>query len=255
MVFLRGNLALRDHSENGEEVHLFEQVSGGLRYDGEMVCAGYYERDDVPDRNGDLRRAIVFELVAPDDGARDLRATSERPVRARLALDDAARRAPRPRLTNGRASAERERGKASHLRAQRGPARVRPTTRRRPMRGMRHAGTVPHDSRAPLPRAASHEAPLRRRARRLPPRHRAMPDVPPPRPPRAPTATTTTTSSGSSSSRSRRRLSTRSAARTVNRAAASTRSLSASSRRRSRVSTGRPRRRTARAPRPCSRRA
>ena len=67
MEFVRGNLALRDHSENGEEVHLFEQVAGGLRYDGEMVCAGYYEREDVPDRNGDRRRAIVFELVALDE--------------------------------------------------------------------------------------------------------------------------------------------------------------------------------------------
>ena len=56
MSFVRGNLALRDHSMNGEDVHLFEQVPGGLRYDGQMVCAGYYERDDVPDRNRDLRR-------------------------------------------------------------------------------------------------------------------------------------------------------------------------------------------------------
>ena len=64
---VRGNLALREDAENGEDVHVFEQVREGLRYDGQMVCAGYYERDDVPDRNGDLRRAIVFELVALDD--------------------------------------------------------------------------------------------------------------------------------------------------------------------------------------------
>jgi len=32
-----------------------------------MVCAGYYERDDVADRTGALRRAIVFELVAVED--------------------------------------------------------------------------------------------------------------------------------------------------------------------------------------------
>jgi len=77
MEFVRGNLALRDHSENGEEVHLFEQVAGGLRYDGEMVCAGYYERDDVPDRNGNLRRAIVFELVALDEEPATARASAE----------------------------------------------------------------------------------------------------------------------------------------------------------------------------------
>lgn len=49
MEWVRGNLAIRDHAENGEDVHLFEQVSDGLRYEGQMVCAGYYERDDVPE--------------------------------------------------------------------------------------------------------------------------------------------------------------------------------------------------------------
>lgn len=41
-----------------------------------MVCAGYYERDDVPDRNGDLRRAIVFELVALNGGRPLIRAAA-----------------------------------------------------------------------------------------------------------------------------------------------------------------------------------
>jgi 5-methylcytosine-specific restriction protein A len=67
MEFVRGNRALRDHAEAGEDVHVFEHGAGGLRYTGQFVCAGYDERDDVPDRNGDLRRAIVFELVALDD--------------------------------------------------------------------------------------------------------------------------------------------------------------------------------------------
>ena len=67
MEFVRGNVALRDHTEAGEDVHLFEQVAGGLRYVGQFVCAGYDERENVPDRNGDARRAIVFELVALDD--------------------------------------------------------------------------------------------------------------------------------------------------------------------------------------------
>lgn len=64
MSFVRGNLALRDHAEAGEDVHVFEQVAGGLRYVGQFVCAGYDERDGVPDRNSDPRRAIIFELVA-----------------------------------------------------------------------------------------------------------------------------------------------------------------------------------------------
>jgi 5-methylcytosine-specific restriction protein A len=67
MEFVRGNLALRDHAENGEDVHVFAQEPGGLRYVGQMVVAGWNWRDDVPDRNGNRRRAIVFDLVALDD--------------------------------------------------------------------------------------------------------------------------------------------------------------------------------------------
>lgn len=67
MEFARGNLALRDHAENGEDVHLFEQEPGGLRYVGQFVSAGWNWRDAVPDLNGNLRRAIVFDLVALDD--------------------------------------------------------------------------------------------------------------------------------------------------------------------------------------------
>lgn len=67
MVWQRGNVALRDHAESGEDVHLFARVEGGLRYVGQFVCAGYEERDDVPDVNGNPRLGFVFELVALDD--------------------------------------------------------------------------------------------------------------------------------------------------------------------------------------------
>lgn len=43
MQFIKANLALRDHSTNGENVHLFEEVpqkSGYLRYRGQVVCTG-----------------------------------------------------------------------------------------------------------------------------------------------------------------------------------------------------------------------
>jgi len=67
MEFVRGNRALRDHVDNGEDVHVFEhEPPGRLRYEGQFSVAGYYEQDDVPDREGNLRRAIVFELVATD---------------------------------------------------------------------------------------------------------------------------------------------------------------------------------------------
>ena len=65
MQFIKANLALRDHSTNGEDVHLFEEVpekSGFLRYRGQMVCTGQ-EWVDAPDREKNMRRAILFELV------------------------------------------------------------------------------------------------------------------------------------------------------------------------------------------------
>jgi 5-methylcytosine-specific restriction protein A len=100
MVFRTGNLALRDHAENGEDVHVFEQARpSGLRYVGQFVCAGYYERDDVPDLNGNLRRAIVFELVAfnSEGGALDPVAMSaaESDARWRMPLDALRERASR----------------------------------------------------------------------------------------------------------------------------------------------------------------
>jgi 5-methylcytosine-specific restriction protein A len=67
MEFVRGNRALRDQAENGEDVHLFEQEREGLRYFGQVVVAGWNWVDDVPDRKGNRRRAIVFDLVALDD--------------------------------------------------------------------------------------------------------------------------------------------------------------------------------------------
>jgi 5-methylcytosine-specific restriction protein A len=57
MQFIKANLALRDHSTNGEDVHLFEEVpekSGFLRYRGQMVCTGQ-EWVDAPDREKNMR--------------------------------------------------------------------------------------------------------------------------------------------------------------------------------------------------------
>ncbi len=65
MQFIKANMALRDHSTQGEDVHLFEEVvgkSGYLRYRAQMVCTGY-EWVDAPDREKNMRKAILFELV------------------------------------------------------------------------------------------------------------------------------------------------------------------------------------------------
>jgi 5-methylcytosine-specific restriction protein A len=64
MSFTRGNLAIRDHAMNGEELHLFRKVREGyVRYRGQYDCAGFEHRDGVRDREQNPRRAIVFQLV------------------------------------------------------------------------------------------------------------------------------------------------------------------------------------------------
>jgi 5-methylcytosine-specific restriction protein A len=70
MEWRGGNRQLRDHAELGKDVHVFEETprpTRGLRYRGQFACAGYYERDDVPDTAGEPRRAFVFLLVPIED--------------------------------------------------------------------------------------------------------------------------------------------------------------------------------------------
>lgn len=60
MEFTRGNLALRDHLQDGKRVFLFEYVqSGQVMFISELTCidADYFETHD---RNGDLRIGIKF---------------------------------------------------------------------------------------------------------------------------------------------------------------------------------------------------
>jgi 5-methylcytosine-specific restriction protein A len=99
MEFVRGNLALRDHAENGEDVHVFDQEPDGLRYRGQMVVADWNWKDDVPDRNGNPRRAIVFDLIALDDDLAAPTPTQDGPgeadARWTMPLDDLRNRASR----------------------------------------------------------------------------------------------------------------------------------------------------------------
>lgn len=63
MQFSGGNAAIRDHSRREKELHLFEQAgSGKVRYLGEVFCSGF-RWEEARDKNGDLRNAIVFQLV------------------------------------------------------------------------------------------------------------------------------------------------------------------------------------------------
>ena len=64
MQFRAGNRAIRDHEDNGKDLHLFQYVRQGfVRYLGQMVCVGYHFRR-APDQSGNLRQVIVFELTS-----------------------------------------------------------------------------------------------------------------------------------------------------------------------------------------------
>jgi 5-methylcytosine-specific restriction enzyme A len=61
MVLQRGNLAIASHASDGKGLLLFRKTKEGLRFLGEMV----YEKHHIekaPDRDGNPRDAIVFEL-------------------------------------------------------------------------------------------------------------------------------------------------------------------------------------------------
>jgi 5-methylcytosine-specific restriction protein A len=105
MKFTKGNLALRDHVSNGEDVHVFEEVpskSGYLRYRGQMVYTGS-EWVDAPDTKQNMRKAIRFELVPleafdgpPDEPAdeEELKGESLAELRRKALADSAESRTP-----------------------------------------------------------------------------------------------------------------------------------------------------------------
>ncbi len=61
MPWVRGNAAIRDHSANGKDLLLFRKTPAGLRFEAEMLCESWHY-EQAPDREGSMRRAIVFEL-------------------------------------------------------------------------------------------------------------------------------------------------------------------------------------------------
>jgi 5-methylcytosine-specific restriction protein A len=67
MSFTRGNGAVRDHADAGEDLLLFRKIRDGfVRYVGQYVYAGHELRPDVRDVDGNPRTAIVFQLVPHD---------------------------------------------------------------------------------------------------------------------------------------------------------------------------------------------
>lgn len=70
MTMVRGNRAIRDHEQEGKTLHLFSEAraSGHVRYDGEARYLGHHA-EERPDREGNQRQAIVFELeIGVGDG-------------------------------------------------------------------------------------------------------------------------------------------------------------------------------------------
>jgi len=71
MQLIKGNRAILEHEANGKSIYFFEYVKTGyVKFVSEMICIGYHFRESI-DRNGDTRKAIVFELLPVeniDDG-------------------------------------------------------------------------------------------------------------------------------------------------------------------------------------------
>jgi 5-methylcytosine-specific restriction protein A len=65
MQFIRGNRAIRDHTENGKTLLLFAstKTKGIYRYKGAFLCAGYDDTQYGPDTDGHNRKLIRFQLV------------------------------------------------------------------------------------------------------------------------------------------------------------------------------------------------
>lgn len=64
MEMIRGNRAIRDHERDGKALHLFtytNQPQGYVEYMAEATCVGHH-METTPDRDGNPRQAIVFEL-------------------------------------------------------------------------------------------------------------------------------------------------------------------------------------------------
>jgi 5-methylcytosine-specific restriction protein A len=61
MVLQRGNLAIASHALDGNSLLLFRKIRKGLRFVGEMVCEKHHT-ERAPDRDGNERDAVVFEL-------------------------------------------------------------------------------------------------------------------------------------------------------------------------------------------------
>lgn len=96
MQMIAGNRAIRDHLGNGKSLLLFEYVRKAyVRYVGEFEYLSHHFAE-LPDRNGNARRAIVFELgvvSSMDTASEPLESPQIPPAKLRVGLSLAELRA------------------------------------------------------------------------------------------------------------------------------------------------------------------
>lgn len=59
---VQGNRAIRDHRDEGRDLHLFDASSGAATYVGEFEYVDHYTADAPETGNGEIRSVIVFRL-------------------------------------------------------------------------------------------------------------------------------------------------------------------------------------------------
>ena len=74
-VMARGNKAIRDHSANGRELHLFHSSGKGqpISYIGQFSYVDHYDKDAPETGGGPTRRVLVFRLRPVGETAHDKR--------------------------------------------------------------------------------------------------------------------------------------------------------------------------------------
>jgi hypothetical protein len=179
----RGNRAIRDRPEDGKRLHLFEALGEGqVRYIGRATYLDHH-REDRPDAYGEMRSAIVFELVVnptEDQDADDVEEQVEesggsnqrwwtRPQDELRALA----------LQEFYLISLRRRSETAELSAVQSCTDLRQETCRRGLRGVWQRGTVRHSTGTTVLRGPSRPPSLRWRPGSSPMGHCAVSELSP----------------------------------------------------------------------------
>ncbi|QLI80861.1 HNH endonuclease [Chitinibacter fontanus] len=73
MTFTNGNLAIREHRNNGKDLLLFEDLGKGkgVRYIGLFECGSWHEKNGY-DKKNQKRKLIIFNLIPVETAATDI---------------------------------------------------------------------------------------------------------------------------------------------------------------------------------------